>query len=56
MFYSLCNLHRQYIGAFGELAKAGNTLIMPANAADPSAMISQVRAREREKERERERE
>jgi regulator of protease activity HflC (stomatin/prohibitin superfamily) len=30
----------QYIGQFGELAKASNTLILPANAADVGSMIA----------------
>ncbi len=30
----------QYIGQFGELAKAGNTLVVPANVADVGAMIA----------------
>ena len=34
----------QYISAFGELAKKGNTLIMPANAGDASSMIAQAMA------------
>jgi len=32
----------QYISAFGNLAKEGNTLIMPANTNDPSSMIAQA--------------
>ena len=31
---------QQYIGEFGELAKAGNTLVVPANLADLSSMIA----------------
>jgi regulator of protease activity HflC (stomatin/prohibitin superfamily) len=30
----------QYIGQFGELAKASNTLVLPANAADVGSMIA----------------
>jgi regulator of protease activity HflC (stomatin/prohibitin superfamily) len=30
----------QYIGQFGELAKAGNTLVLPANIADVGSMIA----------------
>jgi regulator of protease activity HflC (stomatin/prohibitin superfamily) len=30
----------QYIGAFGQLAKAGNTLIVPANLSDVSSLIA----------------
>jgi len=30
----------QYVGAFGNLAKAGNTLIVPANLSDMSSMIA----------------
>jgi regulator of protease activity HflC (stomatin/prohibitin superfamily) len=30
----------QYIGQFGELAKAGNTLVLPANLADVGSMIA----------------
>ncbi len=30
----------QYIGEFGKLAKTGNTLIVPANAADVSSMLA----------------
>jgi len=32
----------QYINAFGNLAKEGNTLVLPANTADPSSMIAQA--------------
>tara|TARA_R110002049_G_scaffold196523_3_gene365602 strand:+ start:3180 stop:4097 length:918 start_codon:yes stop_codon:yes gene_type:complete len=31
---------QQYIGEFGELAKTGNTLVVPANLADLSSMIA----------------
>lgn len=34
----------QYIRAFGELAKRGNTLIVPANAADANTMVAQAMA------------
>lgn len=30
----------QYVSAFGNLAKQGNTLIVPANLADMSTMIA----------------
>jgi hypothetical protein len=30
----------QYIGQFGELAKASNTLVLPANVADVGSMIA----------------
>ena len=30
----------QYVSRFGELAKAGNTLILPANLADVASMIA----------------
>jgi len=30
----------QYIGRFGELAKAGNTIILPANVADVASMLA----------------
>ena len=30
----------QYISQFGELAKKGNTLILPANAGDVASMIA----------------
>jgi len=30
----------QYIGQFGQLAKASNTVVLPANIADVGAMIS----------------
>jgi regulator of protease activity HflC (stomatin/prohibitin superfamily) len=30
----------QYIGEFGELAKAGNTIVLPANVADVGSMIA----------------
>lgn len=35
-------LAEQYIAKFGELAKAGNTLIIPANAADTGAMLGTI--------------
>jgi regulator of protease activity HflC (stomatin/prohibitin superfamily) len=34
----------KYIEAFEKLAKEGNTLLLPANAADPSSMIAQALA------------
>jgi len=34
----------QYVGAFGNLAKESNTLIVPANAADVAGMVSQAMA------------
>jgi hypothetical protein len=30
----------QYVNRFGELAKAGNTLVLPANLADVGSMIA----------------
>jgi hypothetical protein len=30
----------QYIGKFGELAKASNTVVLPANVADIGSMIT----------------
>ena len=30
----------QYIGQFGELAKASNTIVLPANVADVGSMIA----------------
>ena len=30
----------QYIGQFGELAKKGNTVVLPANVADVGSMIA----------------
>jgi hypothetical protein len=30
----------QYIGQFGELAKKGNTIVLPANVADVGSMIA----------------
>jgi hypothetical protein len=30
----------QYIGQFGELAKASNTMVLPANVADVGSMIA----------------
>eukprot|EP00240_Pyramimonas_obovata_P003896 CAMPEP_0118936868 /NCGR_PEP_ID=MMETSP1169-20130426/20740_1 /TAXON_ID=36882 /ORGANISM="Pyramimonas obovata, Strain CCMP722" /LENGTH=372 /DNA_ID=CAMNT_0006880287 /DNA_START=276 /DNA_END=1395 /DNA_ORIENTATION=- len=32
-------LATQYISAFGNIAKEGNTLLLPSNTADPSAMV-----------------
>lgn len=32
----------QYIAAFGEIAKKGNTMLLPSNPADPSSMIAQA--------------
>lgn len=33
-------LAEQYVAAFGELAKEGNTVIVPASAADPAGMVA----------------
>jgi len=33
---------QQYVEAFGNIAKEGNTLLLPANATDPASMIAQV--------------
>jgi len=30
----------QYVAAFGQLAKKGNTLLLPANASDPASMVA----------------
>ena len=35
-------LAEQYVQAFSELAKKGNTLILPANAGDPAQMVGQA--------------
>lgn len=35
-------LAADYISAFKELAKEGNTLVLPANAGDPAAMVAQA--------------
>ena len=32
----------QYIAAFGNLAKEGNTVLLPTNTGDISSMVSQV--------------
>lgn len=32
----------QYVAAFGQLAKKGTTLMLPANTGDPSAMVAQA--------------
>lgn len=32
----------QYVTAFGEIAQKGNTILLPANASDPSAMVAQA--------------
>lgn len=34
----------QYLQAFGNIAKEGNTMLLPANAGDPAAMVSQAMA------------
>ncbi|CAE7939012.1 STOML2 [Symbiodinium sp. KB8] len=34
----------QYIEAFSKLAKKGNTILLPSNAADPASMIAQAMA------------
>jgi hypothetical protein len=36
------NIAQQYVEAFGKLAQEGTTMLLPANAADPGAMIAQV--------------
>ena len=33
----------QYIAAFGNLAKQGNTILLPTNTGDVTSMVSQVR-------------
>ncbi len=35
-------LAEQYVQAFAELARKGNTLILPANAGDPAGMVAQA--------------
>lgn len=37
-------LAEQYVAAFGRIAKAGNTVLLPANAGDPTAMVAQAMA------------
>ncbi len=37
-------LAEQYISAFSELAKQGNTIILPSNTGDVTGMVAQVRA------------
>lgn len=32
----------QYVAAFGSLAKAGNTMLLPASANDPASMVAQA--------------
>ena len=32
----------QYVSAFGNLAKKGNTILLPTNTGDISGMVSQV--------------
>jgi len=32
----------QWLGAFGNIAKAGTTLLLPSSAADPAAMVAQA--------------
>jgi len=34
----------QYVAAFGNIAKEGNTILLPSSAADPSAMVAQALA------------
>lgn len=33
----------QYISAFGNIAKEGNTLLLPSNTGDVSSMVAQVK-------------
>jgi len=33
---------QQYVGAFGNIAKEGNTILLPSNAADPGSMVAQA--------------
>lgn len=37
------NVAEQYVSAFGNLAKEGNTVLLPANTGDVGSMVSQVR-------------
>ena len=32
----------QYLNAFGSIAKAGTTLMLPANSNDPASMVAQA--------------
>jgi len=32
----------QYLAAFGNIAKAGNTMLLPASASDPATMVAQA--------------
>lgn len=34
----------QYVGAFGQVAKAGTTVLLPAAVGDPAAMVAQALA------------
>ena len=40
----LCSLRvaEQYLAAFGNIAKHGNTILLPAGANDPASMVAQV--------------
>lgn len=35
---------QQYVEAFGQIAKEGNTILLPANASDPASMVAQALA------------
>ena len=34
----------QYVAAFGNIAKEGNTVLLPSHAADPASMVAQALA------------
>jgi C-terminal region of band_7 len=35
-------LSSQYLAAFGNIAKAGNTMLLPSSASDPATMVAQA--------------
>ena len=35
-------LSAQYLAAFGNIAKAGNTMLLPSSASDPATMVAQA--------------
>ena len=37
-------LAEQYLDAFGNIAKKGNTIVLPSNAGDASSMVAQATA------------
>lgn len=36
------SIAEKYVESFGRIAKEGNTIIVPANAADAASMVGQV--------------